>query len=602
MSIETHGIGEIIINMQSNIPDKSSFELMSDVYYVPGDTDKYNKYPFFTNKVKYPTSIGNKSQKEIKAIFFNRTNFEREIIGKSLITPVTENEMEVNGRFNIQLFISLMMPISFPVINNYHTSFNEKIKQDTSNWVKTNSWKSYIFGQKDKFSYIKFGENIYTFIEVTWVNDIINNPQYYRLFRQLFKYEDWKTKEIKISEDIMAVSKTGFEEDYNKFIEALLAKPIVTGRGLEAQFDSNLNEIISINDASSNRAVKSVPTNDMNPILEKLGKLGKLDKLDQSYNDKLIMAMDILFDLRKLELDAQHYNKAGIFFPATLERLSNFRKIIIHVQKYYYRKELTNYLDDLNGFIKLIKKPADEFENQWEVYVQKQLKSINQVSQIIDVVKQFRIPLSDNDIQTVKNYQYATNNKLQDILNKFGEKGSAESILKIREFMSHKPTISNDNKLDEDMLDTGIIIRVQNKIAQDKKKDDIDDDIFGLNTKKIYTTELNVNFVKGEITPESMKTIKCEYQNNNLIRMFESLRDPQKDLRRVYNKELIDIESMGKKSNTKQSKVNTTQKQPAQKRKGAVRRTGQKGGYTVKKRKHKRGNMDDKSLSLDKSK
>jgi len=565
MNIDTFGIHEIIINMQSNIPENTSFELTSDVYYLPNDNGSYNKYPFFTDRIRYPSSITNKSPNQIKELFFNKSIFEREIIGNNvnINNSLSVNEKQDNANYNIQIFISSMMPISFPVKNNYHTTFDEKIKQGLPHFKSSKSWSSYLFGSKEAFSYMKQGDDIYTFIEVTWINDVINNSQYRKLFRQLFVYQNWLKQQIEMSKKEMNSSKKKFITDYPEFITAL-------------RNTNTFSEIITVN--NKRRIVKGVLPEKMNPILEKINTNANANITEKNADE----IMNLFFELRKMELNAQKLNSDPIFIPTQLENLSTFRKLLIYVKKYYYNHELIKYLDNLPDFIKLIQKPADEITNQWEHYIQKQLKLIVQVPQIMEVIKKYRKPVTNKDKETVKNYQYVTNPKLQSILDKFGETQSNESIQQITDFMSNLTSNNTTTDIDLNILNTGIIIDVQNKTVQETKTDektkDALGDIFGLNTKIFYKTNFSVNFVKGMLTSESIQSVKCEYLNNELIRMYETLRAPKKNIYLVYNIPLIDINTMTKQQNKQKQK----QKQKQNKTRKREQKI-QKGGYNPEK-------------------
>ena len=152
---------ELVISMNTNIPEYPSIEFTSDIYYIPNEKKKeekeedikYNKYPFFTNEIRFPESqLKNKSQLQLKRIFFIKDEFEDFI---KVPTATEESEKQDNTNYNLKLFMELLMPTSFPKIRNYHISYDEKIKKVANYFGQTRTLQSAFIGPDKKFSYIK---------------------------------------------------------------------------------------------------------------------------------------------------------------------------------------------------------------------------------------------------------------------------------------------------------------------------------------------------------------------------------------------------------------------------------------------------------------
>lgn len=544
------GIHEIIITIASNIPEKPTFELTSDVYYISDKKDefKYNKYPFFTVNMRFPKSLHKYTRQQLKEIFFNKDNFEREITTGEYAK--TDKEQQDNATYNMKVLLQLLMPTSFPSVNNYHVSFDENILNTTASFEESKSWVSYFVGSKPRYSYVKIGESIYSFIDVTWVNDIVNLSEYRQLFRKLHQYS---TNDTGDSSTNISTNETRMEE---------LKQKIKTEYGGADGFYTNLHknstrkikdgtsktileEIIKTNDTASARRQVGVPPDEMNPLLE------DFEVLNDTNIDTI---MKIFFKLVKLELDAKKASSSSNFIPQQLESLKNFRTLMNSVKKYYYLIELNTALGNLGEFMKIVNKKTDDMSNQWEVYLQSQFKNIKEVVSIVDMMKKYRkpIPSEKNKLTT---YQYVTNTSLQSLINDFGQgtKGNELTVIskEVVDILLSKP--KDDVQLENpNVFSVGVITRVQPVKPSDDKDTKKEEDVFGINRHVTYHVELQADFVKGQLTKDTIKNIKCPYTNDMLIQQYYNLKNPRKNLYLLHkNKPLIDIDTM--KKNTKSS-------------------------------------------------
>ena len=104
-------INELIIRIKTNIPGKSDIEFTSDLYYIPesekiDDEMEFNKYPFFTNSLRFPVNtLKNKTPIQLKRIFFNRNEFDIYMDGKFTTKPEEQNEI-VN--YNMKVLMELL--------------------------------------------------------------------------------------------------------------------------------------------------------------------------------------------------------------------------------------------------------------------------------------------------------------------------------------------------------------------------------------------------------------------------------------------------------------------------------------------------------------
>jgi len=542
------GIHEIIISIRSNIPEKPTFELTSDIYYVPDEnkeTVKYNKYPFFTVNMRFPKSLHSKTQKQLKEVFFNKNNFESEINGD---LAVTDEDRQANATYNMKLLMELLLPTSFPINNNYHISFDENITGTATSFQEIKTWMSYLVGSKQRFSSVRLGETNYSFTEITWANDIVNMTEYNQLFRKLNQFSSNSmgdsSSSIPNNEKEMETLKSTFVKEYtNSFYKLLVGTS--SRKSKDGSDQTVLAEIIEKNDSATRVRREGVPPDEMNPLLAELRETG---------DDK---SMEIFFSLMKLELNAKKASPTT-FIPQILESLGRFRSLMNTVKKYYYLQALNENLKNLGNFMKIVNKKPDDMTNQWEVYVQSQFKNMKEVLSIVDMMKKYRKP-NPSDKPKLTNYQYITNTDLQSLIDGFGkdQKGTQlETIAK--EFGSVLSSKSKKVQLTSPkVFEVGIVIRTQSSASNvpDEKaeKKEEEEDVFGINKRVTYNVSLQAVFVKGLLTPEVAKSIKCAYANNTLIQRYDTLKNPRKNLYLLHNAQqpLIDIMTLGAPNKTK---------------------------------------------------
>lgn len=525
---------ELIINIKSNIPEKPDFEFTSDLYYIPNDkATNYNKYPYFTNLVSFPKTLYDKSPAQLKYIFFNKNAFDSFIKGTEAIT---EAQKRNNTNNNMKVFIELLMPTYFPIENNYHISFNENIANSMASFQKTKKWESYFIGPTPKFSFIKTGKNVYTFVEVTWVNDLINNKTYRRLFKEIYDFEMWRSTQIKNALSKNKQILESLEEQYEKFF---------------AGFRVNREKIMII--IKKSRFTRGIKLDKITPYLNNL--------TDPSPNTNYKSILKQFFNLRKLEMDAQKLNNDPYYLPQDLVELPEFKTILNNSLTYYYNTELIKYLNNLALYNDLLKKKKEDLVNRWETYVYNKIKEIREIPRILNIIKKYRKPITTEDKENVQSYQIVSNDRLQEVINNFGLDEQFNNTLKIiAEFIIN--VIANksvkNSKVDTSLLELGLIQEISNPLAITKDKGESE----YLLPKSKYQADFQVDFVEGVLTPKIIKEIKCTYDDQNLVRMYEKLHNTKRNKYLIYyNQPLIDVESMAKQI-AEEKKAEKAEKKP----------------------------------------
>jgi len=139
-------------------------------------------------------NIDKRYEEQLKTILDNNSK-------NSNNSPNQETEENVDTtkilRHNIKIMFLLFFPTTFPLINNIHASFKQKIKKDFTNFSFENLWRKNGSYEDQNYSYIKMNEKIYTVIRVIWLNDIYNHPIYKKIVNEYRLFNLWKQKKKK---------------------------------------------------------------------------------------------------------------------------------------------------------------------------------------------------------------------------------------------------------------------------------------------------------------------------------------------------------------------------------------------------------------------
>jgi hypothetical protein len=151
-----------------------------------------SEYPFFTGEVPYPESVlAMKEYSELLRVFFDEDEFIRVIIAPHKMSGDRKPDMNVVNK-NIMVMLSLIFPTSYPSDNNIQTSYDKELlhKQpefkfniNIATAIDEDSIRSY--------SYLNLPGGICTVSEVVWLNDVLNQPTFKELVKNLMDYHKW---------------------------------------------------------------------------------------------------------------------------------------------------------------------------------------------------------------------------------------------------------------------------------------------------------------------------------------------------------------------------------------------------------------------------
>lgn len=187
-------IDELLIRINTNIPDKSLAKVDFNrklIHFPKGSRQPegiLNSYPYFTSDIEYPfNTLENLDYIDRVEFFFNKDEFTRRLRSSFSNKTLDDDEVKQNSEKNVLYTLRLLFPTTFPVVNNLHQSYNYLLKNDSTIPLFSifHHYNPFNFrGSYDYFHYSHLNLNgkVYTFKKITWLNDVLNNPVYQKIF------------------------------------------------------------------------------------------------------------------------------------------------------------------------------------------------------------------------------------------------------------------------------------------------------------------------------------------------------------------------------------------------------------------------------------
>ena len=523
------GTRPIKIHFSSNLPDGSSDIVVTrDLFYdpqtdtkndktkqdnppqdnPPQDKTKTQEFPFFTDIVKYSIKTFSKySRTKILETFFDKDKFKLAMnIGRDDKVPSTEIRNS-NATHNMMVMLQLLFPTSFPIQGNIHDTFTENIKKETTSVPDDlsflPSFVNNLIGSEEKnpFSYIRRSSGVYTIMEVFWINDVINHPDYSRLFRELYKQVHLlKQQDAKNQRRMDDISKQ--ITDLYKSFHTEFTNPSNT---------AIVDEIKMYSINAAKRSTKGVSPERVNDIL---------NKLPNPSNTTFATIVEPWFELYKLKLDAAKYNSdPNIIPPMLLRSFKQTSRLIELASEYEYLVASIGYASNFKKYESFMQKQKTNME-PWDLEIREKMsKSIHRTN-VLTILKQFTPPK-----------RCCSNSKLQQQLNSFLKNGiqTSESQQVIQYVMDLIRTGRSKTNGSMESLGIGVVSNSDAIVSKDddKNKDmDMPEDIFAETKNEFYEIFLHLNCIEGILNNENLPLIKCSYENSNLVRMYEYLKHP----------------------------------------------------------------------------
>jgi hypothetical protein len=281
-----------------------------------------SEYPFFTGEIPYPESVlANKEYSELLRVFFDEDEFIRVIIAPHKMSGDRKPDMNVVNK-NIMVMLSLIFPTAYPSDNNIQTSYDKyllhrapefKFKINVATAVDEDSIRGY--------SYLNLPGGICTVSEVVWLNDVLNEPTFKELVKNLMDYHKWvirhrpviKKDIAKLNDTLLTGLKipltpvdTSSAEGTLRFTEEEIYK-------LKKQKKMYSEEKIGIEITDVLREYMVVDPKEFETLVQPFVK--SITQIIESKTDKTVVQREINEELKKM---VEHHQKVGAKTPTFL--------------------------------------------------------------------------------------------------------------------------------------------------------------------------------------------------------------------------------------------------------------------------------------------
>jgi hypothetical protein len=399
-------------------------------------------------------------------------------------------------------------------MNSYDTIFSGIMKMTSSSLSSIIpfllSISLGIKSTKQKYSYIKTpSKGICTVIQVIWLNDLYNHPEYKKIISEYIKFQEWKIIESYKKEKELKSEYTKFQKKYStglqKLNESLKKISNPTKRFEQTYYgyaDKNylkeyefiketIPQILNFGNIEDtiNNLIKFKFS--FNILKVKLGK--ELQDIRKDFNEEQIIG-----DINKLEMINEIVN---VYLNKKELKVENDKS------KEDYQYKMTDYDKESENLKNRIK-------NEWKDY--------NKYTEFIKLIQTFIRPNNES-----------SNNSLQDLIENF-IKGEDED----REFEK----ILSKSNTNSSKIETGITIKSNDPI------------------KNVIYVRMDV--IAGEINDKNKNSINCifngEYLGNELMRLTKP---SKKTFELEKDRFFFDLNSKSSKDVKKDDLINETNTQ-----------------------------------------
>jgi hypothetical protein len=444
-----------------------------------------------------------------------------------------------NLRHNISTMLQILFPTTFPLINNIHKSFNQKIKNNFSNFSFDNLWQIHDIYDDQTYSYLKLSGKSYTVIRIIWLNDIYNHPIYKKIVTEYRTFNVWK--ESKKGELALEVSK--------------LEKKISSDFGEGGQYRITETERANIlSQKKYNEKSQSSRYTNSDYEFERMNI--NIDKLIENI-DELNTLINLKNPPYKIILDN------AIAIKSLFEQLKQ--------NKVIFKRDLSNKVGRLISSIEAIntaKTIKEKFIDNNELYLnyereedqntQEELKkSYPQYSNFIQLFRQYIRPTRDT-----------TNEGLQNLFQDFAKGSNSDELLHFLnpdEYFQQLVSAGRDEDgiKPRDKMNTGVGIL---PLTENQPK---------------YEIYLQVDLIEGILNDKNISKINCLYKSEYLGTELDVLLYPQSKPWELNTKRLFfslndkEVQKEIKKIESKESKKEKREEEsPVQGEEGPMKKQG----------------------------
>jgi len=530
---------KIILN--TNIPGKSSFPLTKNTLYLKGlegneTTSEESEYPFFTTDVELPYSdIENMGRKRSVEFFFDKELFRRKIATLPRSKASAKND---NARKNVITMLTIFFPTSFPVEENISDSFRTKIQEQQTEKTKIsilpNFLSRFLFTNENNYSYISVGGAVYSVVGTTWINDIINHPEYRKLMEFGKGISSWWENEkriinaniIKKKADLEAIIKLNVSKGVEKSISNIT----------KAYIKTKLELIYNIKDKA--------------PI-----------------DDRIAAIFELYFYIKynKREYSSSRYSNRENEIPTDLRSEFAYDKIESIGLNIYKMQKTMEFFDDPSQYTELFERETKKEEKSIELLKDEEIKSeIQKYRKFLEFLKMaYRFTkekTSSNPLLKDMIYFYLNSDNEATIKEKKKKfmanlKLTDNSLINLETFLKTMHDVYVKRQKDKstypiEILETGVEL-VKNGESEKKDKsvsapsENIDAG------KSEFEIQVQLDVVKGLLNDETVGKISCIFRDSNLMNSYSSLTDSKHNKFEVNKKRFfVDLDVLQKKQAT----------------------------------------------------
>ena len=594
------GVKRINIRFTTNNNPSSETVLTRDLIDIPDEESKeeskeddLSNYPFFTDTALIPkVTLSSLSRKEQIKFFFNKDVFFSIIPS---VTNANDKERNANAETNLETLLNILLPTSFPIVNNISNTFSENIlnvvplpKIQDFNFFEMLSIKP------NKYGYITLNGSIFTVSKITLVNDIINDTIFSILIRSGKKFQSWRQSIIKgIQNNINSL-----DLDLNNILtskmpgiqQALLSG--ISESTLEAQKGVNPDPLAqAFRNMKDPRSAQNKTNIQLLELFEPLEELSSIDLENPENIHKILSSFDSINKLVKSSTKSEEY------IPLTIRGIPGFSELLVKSKNLKIYKFKLDYLTDLSKLNPYLNDKGGKLKDISDFMLKEAIEDLIRYSQINAFLKEV-----SNYKPPKRNY---TNNLLRDIL--INVIKDLETFLKFIEFVNDisvegvVPTSEQLNDSSKDILKTGVM-----SVYESTDSKEGNEDILGINNKIHYDSCIHLELIKGRLDDDSVESVRCPYRDQLLNKAYDEIM-PNKNKNPVLLYKRTELFSMsqnpatrkqpttgGKKSNCKTVKKRQSRRQ-SRRQKGGFPRQMQTL-FKIKEKKGKKGKKGKKHL------
>jgi hypothetical protein len=509
----------IEIKFRTNIPTATDFTtLTSDLFAT--QLKATSKFPYFRVDVAFTEEMIT-SERLAFSFFFNEAEFQAGIKGATVVKDVQKTASS-----NVMFLMQTLFVTSFPIKNNFENSYETLLLQART--LRSNGmvdlFSEWLYPSRaTEFTYLKLGQT-YTVLGVTWINDVINNSRYSRLFDTICAFVKTKAaKEKTLTASLKTIVTTRIkQENLLKLAEMLRLPPTTTQPDI-------LDWVASFK--------KMFDVNDVKNAYE-----GGGEKRD-AFVAKLAPMMYRFYALQtqNMEETTSYYNNVTLQISEPFKKFtdSNFRALLVIFNDYYIKYQLRQFWAGENATMReaLMKSSDIPLTDLELASVQSNLAADADFLKMISLLLEF-LPLNTfvasreekNPIllkaKSPASVAISTNLHLQEELLAYLLSGAetnmpletfAKSYLKMKEE-------SGDSNGDAELQHIDVV-----QIVTSEKMEK-------------FEIELQVEVIEGALTKANVDAIRCAFEDKRLQLEYQRLKEKKQDSAKYYSRPFFKLD------------------------------------------------------------